>query len=104
MDSSLNLIASFMKVLSDPKKLKILYTLKKEKKKTKALMNLLNLSQPYTSQLLKSLEKNDFISSRKDKGSKLYYIDDGGILELLDYIKEYVLQKQLEKIKNMEDL
>ncbi|MFX1329660.1 MAG: ArsR/SmtB family transcription factor, partial [Promethearchaeota archaeon] len=56
MDELTEVTSEFLKLLSDPYKLEIIKFLKSSEKTSKEIEEALNISQSYTSQLLKQLQ------------------------------------------------
>ncbi|MFX1274763.1 MAG: ArsR/SmtB family transcription factor [Promethearchaeota archaeon] len=95
--------SEFLKILSDPIKLNIVKFLKKEKKTAREIKNALNISQSYTSQQLKQLERSDIISHTRIEGLKYYLIKNQNIFRVISAVNSYVIEQHSKKFHNLTD-
>ena len=99
------LMVRFLKVLSDPVRLKIIEYLRDNPSSAGKIQDNLNLSQSYTSHQLKKLKNVDIITSKRKGRKKKFEIKNKGIYKLISLIKAYILKaekEKLEKIKSLE--
>jgi DNA-binding Lrp family transcriptional regulator len=95
------LISDFLKILKRPLNLRIIRFIKDTSKTQIEIAKKLNLSQSYTSQLLKNLENSQIIQSYKVKRIKKFKVKDNDIFNVIDTIKAYVIEKEKEKYNEL---
>ncbi|MFX1258251.1 MAG: ArsR/SmtB family transcription factor [Promethearchaeota archaeon] len=103
MDELTKEASEFLKILSDPIKLEIIKYLKKENKTAKEIETALNISQSYTSQQLKQLERSDIIFHNKIKGFKRYFIKNPNIFRVISAIHSYIIEQHKKKFHKLTD-
>ncbi|MFX1445999.1 MAG: ArsR/SmtB family transcription factor [Promethearchaeota archaeon] len=103
MNELTKVVTEFLKFLSDPIKLEIIKLLKNSGKTAKEIELALNISQSYTSQLLKQLMKADLILHKKIKGIKTYYIKNENIFRIISAINSFVIEQHKHRFRNLID-
>lgn len=94
--------AEFCKVFSDPKRLRIINTLRDGEKQVGELAQKLNISQAVISRQLALLRSRGVVSSRRE-GTRVYYsLSDFKIIEACDIIHQ-VLLSHLNKNREIAD-
>lgn len=93
--------SEFLKILSDPFKLEIVKYLKKSGKTAKEIETTLNISQSYTSQQLKQLERSDIIFHEKKNGLKYYHIKNRNIHRVISAINSYIIEQHKNKFHKL---
>ncbi|MFX1502551.1 MAG: ArsR/SmtB family transcription factor [Promethearchaeota archaeon] len=95
--------SEFLKLLSDPYKLEIIKFLKNGEKTSKEIEDALNISQSYTSQLLKQLGKANIISHKRDGSIKYYFIKTFNIFRVISAVNSIVIELHKNKIQRLID-
>ncbi|MBN1800565.1 MAG: winged helix-turn-helix transcriptional regulator [Candidatus Lokiarchaeota archaeon] len=103
MDELTKASAEFLKILSDPFKLGIVKYLKKGRKTAKDIELALNISQSYTSQQLKQLERADMIFHDRENNLKYYHIRNHNIFRVISAINSYVIEQHKNKYTKLSD-
>ncbi|MEJ2294994.1 MAG: metalloregulator ArsR/SmtB family transcription factor [Candidatus Lokiarchaeota archaeon] len=101
MDSLEDLAASFLKILSDPLRLKIINYLKDNPSSISQIQEKFDLSQSYVSHQLKKLLSAGIIAYEREGKNKIAYIKDEKIHKLLRIVKSYVIRLEKKKIENI---
>ncbi|MHA1328719.1 MAG: ArsR/SmtB family transcription factor [Promethearchaeota archaeon] len=104
MNELKQLLIDFLKVLSDPTRLEILYYLKMGKRNSTEIQQHLNKSQSTISQHLKTLINSDLITFEKNGNLNYYYIKYEKIFTILSAISSFVIEINREKFKGIRDL
>ena len=104
MESLENLIGTFLKLLSDPLRLKIIDFLKENPSSITEIQEKFDLSQSYASHQLKKLSTGGIIEFVRKGKSKIAYIKNKKIHKLISIIKSFVIYLEKEKIKNIAKL
>ena len=95
--------SEFLKILSDPYKLKIIKFLKKGNKTAKDIENDVDISQSYTSQQLKQLERSYLISHKKINGVKFYFVNNQNIFRVISAINSYIIEQHKMRYHKLSD-
>jgi len=103
MDELTKSASEFLRILSDPIRLDIIKYLKKQGKTAKDIENALDISQSYTSQQLKLLERSDLIFHKRIDGLKYYYIKNQNIFRVISTINSYIIDMQKKKFHKLTD-
>lgn len=77
-------MASFFKVIGDPTRVKILYTLRYKEHCVSEIANLLNISPSAVSHQLAKLKHFRLIKGRREGKEIFYSLDDEHILQIFD--------------------
>jgi len=101
MDSLENLTASFLKLLSDPIRLKIITFLKENPSNITSIQKKFNLSQSYVSHQLKKLFNAGIIEYVREGKSKVVHIHNNKIHKLIRIVKAFVIHLEKEKFQNL---
>ncbi|TFG23142.1 MAG: ArsR family transcriptional regulator [Promethearchaeota archaeon] len=91
------IVSKFLKVLSDPTRLKMISYLKDNPSTASEIQEKLDLSQSYTSHQLKRLVEVGIIESNREGRIKNFKIKEKSIFKLISILKSYVIK--LEKLK-----
>lgn len=86
--------ANFFSVLSNTNRMHIIKALRKGKKNVSEIIALTNLEQTCVSHCLKLMEKNAFVTSRRDGKYKIYSLNKETIEPLLTLIDKHVKKHQ----------
>lgn len=103
MDELTKAASEFLKILSDPIKLEVVKFLKKKGKTAKEIENALDISQSYTSQQLKLLERSDIIFHKKKDGLKYYYVKNQNLFRVISAINSYIIDTHKTKYHKLTD-
>ncbi len=103
MDELTEATSEFLKILSDPYKLEIIKFLKNGEKTSKDIEDVLNISQSYTSQLLKQLVKANIISHKRNKSIKYYFIKTINIFRVISAVNSIVIELHKNKFQKLID-
>ncbi|MFX1322824.1 MAG: ArsR/SmtB family transcription factor [Promethearchaeota archaeon] len=103
MDELTEASSEFLKLLSDPYKLEIIKFLKNGEKTSKEIEDVLNISQSYTSQLLKQLQKANIIFHKRNGSIKQYFIKSYNIFRLISAINSIVIELRKDKFQRLID-
>lgn len=103
MDDLTEATSEFLKLLSDPYKLEIIKFLKIGEKTSKEIEDALNISQSYTSQLLKQLQKARIIFHKRDGSIKKYFIKNYNIFRLISATNSIVIGLHKDKFQSLVD-
>ncbi len=95
--------SEFLKALSDPIKLEIIKYLKNGEKSAKDIENILKISQSYTSQQLKQLERAEIILHKREDGIKMYFIKNTNIYRVISTINSYIIEQHKKKFQKLID-
>lgn len=98
------MMIKFLKVLSDPVRLKIIEYLRENPSSAGNIQKKLNLSQSYTSHQLKKLKDVDIVTYERLGKRKKFKIKNKGIYRLLSLIKTYILKQEKEKLEKIRSL
>ena len=98
------LMSKFLKVLSDPIRLKIIEFLQENPSSAGKIQDELNLSQSYTSHQLKKLKDVDIVTYKRLGKKKKFKIKNKGIYKLIALIKAYILKTEKEKFEKIKSL
>ena len=92
---------NILNIASDSTRIKILYCLLGEddnaeevEKTVSEIVELTGASQSLISHQLKVLKDADLVRTRKDRQKVYYSLSDGHIKELINVVKEHVLEKE----------
>lgn len=96
-----NLTASFLKLLSDPLRLKIIEFLKEKPSNITEIQETFNLSQSYVSHQLKKLYNAGIIRYERDGKSKIAHLQDTNLDKLIRIIKAFVIKLEKEKLQSI---
>lgn len=94
-------ISKIFKVLSNPLRLKILYTLRDRELCICELIEILHEKQPVISKHIKELKNADIIKSKREGIKILCSIKDPHIFEILDGVKKLIKKNLKEKYKEI---
>ncbi|MFW9902242.1 MAG: ArsR/SmtB family transcription factor [Candidatus Thorarchaeota archaeon] len=103
MDELTEATSEFLKLLSDPYKLEIIKLLKIGEKTSKDIEEALNISQSYTSQLLKQLQDANITSYKREGIIKIYYIKSHNIYRVISAINSMVIELHKDKFQRLID-
>ncbi|MFX1567790.1 MAG: ArsR/SmtB family transcription factor [Promethearchaeota archaeon] len=103
MDELTEAASEFLKLLSDPYKLEIIKLLKIGEKTSKEIEEALNISQSYTSQLLKQLQDANIIFYKREGSIKIYFIKSYNIYRVISTINSIVIELHKEKFQRLID-
>ena len=95
--------SEFLKTLSDPIKLQIIKYLKNGEKSAREIENALNISQSYTSQQLKHLERGEIIVHKRDNNIKKYLVKNYNIYRVISTINSYIIEQHKKKFQKLLD-
>jgi len=98
------LMIKFLKVLSDPTRLKIIEYLQENPTNAGKIQKELNLSQSYTSHQLKKLKDVDIITYKRLGKQKKFKIKNKEIYKLISLIKAYILKVEREKFEKIRSI
>ncbi len=101
MDELTKATAEFLKILSDPIKLEIIKYLKNGKKTAKEIEIALDISQSYTSQQLKQLQRAGILIHKKAENIKEYYIKNISIFKVISTINSFVIEQHKDKFHKL---
>ncbi|MFX1313288.1 MAG: ArsR/SmtB family transcription factor [Promethearchaeota archaeon] len=101
MDDLTKTTSDFLKLLSDPFKLEIIKFLKNDAKTSKEIEKALNISQSYTSQQLKQLQKADLISHNRTGSIKKYFVKSYNIFRVISAINSFVIELHKNKFQKL---
>ena len=101
MEHLTDLVANFLKVLSDPTRLKIIVFLKDNPSTSTQIQKELGLSQSYASHQLKMLSNNGVTRSERVGKSKIFKINNENIFKLIALIKSYVIKNERFKLQKL---
>ena len=101
MDELTEATSEFLKLLSDPFKLEIIKYLKNSGKTSKEIEEALNISQSYTSQQLKQLQKANLLFHKRTGNIKKYFIKSNNIFRVISAINSLVIELQKEKFQKL---
>ncbi len=104
MENLNSLTINFLKVLSDPIRLKIIEYLNNNPSSSSKIQKDLDLSQSYTSHQLKQLKDVDIIEYERIGKNKTFKIKNESIFKLISIIKSYILQMEKKKIQGIKSL
>jgi len=94
----LNLLhASICRALADPKRILLLYALDHQPRHVTALADELNIPQPTVSRHLGILRQHSLVSYERDRASVVYYLSDRRIIEILDMMRQVMLDALAEQ-------
>ncbi|MDX1798837.1 MAG: ArsR family transcriptional regulator [Candidatus Lokiarchaeia archaeon] len=93
--------SEFLKLLSDPFKLKIIKYLKNGEKTSKDIEEFLDISQSYSSQLLNQLQKANIISNTREGSLKNYFIKNINIFRVISAINSFVIELHKHRFQNL---
>jgi ArsR family transcriptional regulator len=96
------LMIKFLKVLSDPIRLKIIDYLKNNPSSASKIQKELDLSQSYTSHQLKKLTSIDILEHERLGKMKTFSIKNNDIFKLISIIKSYILHIEKEKYQKIQ--
>jgi len=102
MSESARNIANFLKILSDPKRLDIIFLLKNGEMYSAQIEDATGLPQPTVSQHLKVLKNQNLITFEKRDRIKYYRIKDKFIFKILSSIRSYLININEEKIDTLQ--
>lgn len=95
-DRMYELLADLCKMLSNPKRLKIIENLSDEEKSVSELVSEVGIRQANLSQHLAELRKRGLVETRKE-GAKVYYrIANPKIVQACDLVREVLLERLSE--------
>ncbi|MFX1380099.1 MAG: ArsR/SmtB family transcription factor [Promethearchaeota archaeon] len=103
MDVLTEVTSEFLKLLSDPYKLEIIKFLKIGEKSSKEIEEALNISQSYTSQLLKQLQLANIIYHKRKGSIKKYFIKSSNIFRVISAINSIVIELYKDKFQRLID-
>jgi ArsR family transcriptional regulator len=106
MDDLNSLMIKFLKVLSDPIRLRIIEYLNNNASSAGKIQEDLELSQSYTSHQLKKLTDVDILEYERIGKNKHFKIKNESIFKLISIIKSYLLnleKQRLQKITSLEE-
>ncbi|MFX1467088.1 MAG: ArsR/SmtB family transcription factor [Promethearchaeota archaeon] len=103
MDELTEVTSEFLKLLSDPYKLEIIKFLKSSEKTSKEIEEALNISQSYTSQLLKQLQKANIVFYKRKGSIKKYFIKSYNIFRVISAINSIVIELHKDKFQRLID-
>lgn len=103
MDELTIVTSDFLKLLSDPFKLEIIKYLKNGEKTSKEIEEALNISQSYTSQQLKQLQKANIIFHKRTGNIKKYFIKRNNIFRVISAINSFVIELHKDKFQKLID-
>ncbi|MFW9942399.1 MAG: ArsR/SmtB family transcription factor [Candidatus Thorarchaeota archaeon] len=103
MDELTEATSEFLKLLSDPYKLEIIKFLKEGQKTSKEIEESLEISQSYTSQLLKQLQTANVIFYKKRGSIKKYYVKNNNIFRVISAINSFVIELHKDKFQRLID-
>jgi len=92
-----SLLSKFLKVLSDPVRLSIIYYLEDNPSTASDIQDKLDLSQSYTSHQLKKLIEVGIIESNREGKTKVFKVKEKSIFKLIAILKSFIIK--LEKLK-----
>ncbi|MFW9823639.1 MAG: ArsR/SmtB family transcription factor [Candidatus Thorarchaeota archaeon] len=101
MDELTEATSEFLKLLSDPYKLEIIKFLKLGEKTSKEIEVALDISQSYTSQLLKQLQKSNVIFHKREGSIKKYFINNKNIFRVISSINSIVIELHKDKFHRL---
>ncbi|MEJ2252397.1 MAG: metalloregulator ArsR/SmtB family transcription factor [Candidatus Lokiarchaeota archaeon] len=104
MEEIMEMTADLMKVLADYSRLNIILLIKDGQKNPKEIEEELGRSQSTISQHLKILSDADIIDFEKNGKSKIYFLKNKEILNIIESIKWFVIEQQKAKAKSIHDL
>lgn len=88
--------ADLCKMLSNPKRLKIIENLKNHEKTVSELVSNVGAKQANLSQHLAELRKRDLVETRKEGANVYYKIANPKIVQACDLVKEVLLEQLSE--------
>ncbi len=94
-------VVTFLKVLADSTRLRIIEILKNKEMTANDIETKLNKSQSTTSQQLKKLITSDILQVRQDGAKKFYSIKHPEIFTVLSSINSYISNLNKEKIEDI---
>ncbi|MFX1386091.1 MAG: ArsR/SmtB family transcription factor [Promethearchaeota archaeon] len=103
MDELTEVTSEFLKLLSDPYKLEIIKFLKIGEKTSKEIEEALNISQSYTSQLLKQLQTSNVIFYKREGSIKKYFIKNQNIFRVISVVNSIVIELYKNKFRRLID-
>ncbi|MFX1457130.1 MAG: ArsR/SmtB family transcription factor [Promethearchaeota archaeon] len=101
MDELTEATSEFLKLLSDPYKLEIIKFLKLGEQTSKEIEVALDISQSYTSQLLKQLQKSNVIFHKREGSIKKYFIKNTNIFRVISSINSIVIELHKDKFQRL---
>ncbi|MFX1573657.1 MAG: ArsR/SmtB family transcription factor [Promethearchaeota archaeon] len=101
MDDLTEAASEFLKILSDPYKLEIIKYLKNGEKTSKEIEDSLQISQSYTSQQLKQLQKTGIILYKRNGSIKKYFIKNYNIFRVISAINSFVIELHKKKFQKL---
>ncbi|MFX1277165.1 MAG: ArsR/SmtB family transcription factor [Promethearchaeota archaeon] len=101
MDEITEETSDFLKLLSDPFKLKIIKYLKNGQKTSKEIEEFLDISQSYSSQQLNQLQKAKIISYKRKGSLKYYFIKNQNIFRVISAINSFVIELHKSRYQNL---
>ncbi|MEJ2295819.1 MAG: metalloregulator ArsR/SmtB family transcription factor [Candidatus Lokiarchaeota archaeon] len=97
-------LIKFLKVLSDPVRLKIIEYLHENPSFPSDIQKELNLSQSYTSHQLKKLTEVGIVTYKRLVKNKEFKIKNKKIFKLISIIKSYIFQSEKAKFQEIKSL
>lgn len=101
MDELTEATSEFLNLISDPYKLAIIKFLKVGEKTSKEIEEFLDISQSYTSQLLKQLQTANIIFHKRTGTIKKYFIKNNNIFRVISAINSYVIELYKDKFQKL---
>lgn len=95
-DTFFHLMASYLKALSHPTRLKILNLLKENELCVCVILENLELEQSNVSQHLRVLKEQNIVESRRDGSKIMYKIKDENVFKILQSVNDSLLQQLAE--------
>ncbi|MFX1281657.1 MAG: ArsR/SmtB family transcription factor [Promethearchaeota archaeon] len=101
MDELTEATSEFLSLISDPYKLAIIKLLKVGEKTSKEIEEFLDISQSYTSQLLKQLQTANIIFYKRTGTIKEYFIKNNNIFRVISAINSFVIELHKDKFQKL---
>lgn len=86
-------MSKVLKVLSDPTRLKILYSLQEREKCVCDIQEDVNMSQSAVSHQLKVLKNINLIKSKKESNKVIYSLSDEHVETILKMVEEHICEE-----------